>query len=88
MKTIATAPDRTEYTSENGIARWWIKDGAWHIATPDPNRDNRLFWTDDDYATREQAIRAIERNKAPQRDALEELEDANVASQTEKKRAR
>lgn len=53
---------RDEYSSPAGIVRFWTKDGAWHVARPNPlstNRDN-FFWTDESYRTRDEAIVALE----------------------------
>lgn len=53
---------RAEYRSAAGIVRFWTKDGAWHVARPNPlstNRDN-FFWTDESYRTRDEAIVALE----------------------------
>lgn len=68
--------NREDYISEKGIAEWWQKDGAWHIALPyEPTeQDRKLFpasypadsngpffrWTGTQYLTREDAIAAIE----------------------------
>lgn len=58
---------RADFESPNGIARWWAKDGAWHIALPAVNPDPQtglnnggFLWTADPYDTREEAIAAIE----------------------------
>jgi hypothetical protein len=58
---------RDDYKSERGIAAWWPKDGAWHIALPcaDPDpttglRTGGFRWTAKGYSTRESAINAIE----------------------------
>jgi hypothetical protein len=66
MKTSKLNRDRTEFRAANGIAAWWAKDGAWHIALPcpDPNPANGLRtggfqWTGTPYNTREEAIEAI-----------------------------
>ena len=50
--------DRSEYRSDTGIAAWWQKDGAWHIAIPEPGRDG-FYWTPQQFGTREQAIEAL-----------------------------
>ena len=51
-------PNRAEYRDANGSASWWSKDGAWHIALPEPGRDG-FFWTATQYATRADAVAAI-----------------------------
>lgn len=63
----AMAKARADFESPKGIARWWSKDGAWHIALPavDPDpktglRNGGFLWTADCYDTREGAIAAIE----------------------------
>lgn len=62
MKTL----DRSDYRSANGIASWWTKDGAWHIALPAPEIDPKtglrsggFLWTATGYNTREEAVAAI-----------------------------
>lgn len=60
-----TQLDRSEYKSEQGIARWWEKDGAWHIALPCPEvvdglRTGGFRWTATPYNRREDAVAAIE----------------------------
>ena len=57
---------RAEYRSAKGIARWWAKDGAWHIALPAPDPDpvtglsnGGFLYTDDNFDSRESAIAAI-----------------------------
>ena len=56
---------RSDYKSDKGIAAWWQKDGAWHIALPcaDPNPEGYATggfrWTETSYDTRSQAIAAI-----------------------------
>jgi hypothetical protein len=50
--------NRDDYTSEKGKAMWWSKDGAWHIALPEAGRVG-LFWTATQYASRDEAIKAI-----------------------------
>ena len=68
--------DRTEYRSKKGVAAWWQKDGAWHIALPykPTDRDRRNFpvsypegdngpffsWTGDQHENKVAAIKAIE----------------------------
>ncbi len=47
--------NREDYNCANGIAAWWIKDGAWHIAV-----EPKLIWSDVGYDTREEAIAALE----------------------------
>jgi hypothetical protein len=61
-KTAATGALRKDYKSDCGIAAWWQKDGAWHIALPATNRfgEPDMLWTPDQYNTREEAIDAIE----------------------------
>lgn len=51
--------NRDDYVSEKGQASWWQKDGAWHIAIPEQGRDG-MFWTAEQFGTREAAIAAIE----------------------------
>jgi len=50
--------DRTEYRSNEGVAAWWAKDGAWHIALPEQGR-NGFFWTAEQFTSKEAAIKAI-----------------------------
>lgn len=50
--------DRTDYISPAGIASWWAKDGAWHIAITKLGQEG-FYWTDDAYETRSDAIAAI-----------------------------
>jgi len=51
---------RLDYREKNGLATWWQKDGAWHVALPNPKKPgNTLFWTDKSFSTREQAIQYI-----------------------------
>ena len=57
---------RTDYHSPDGIASWWHKDGAWHIALPAPDPDPKtglktggFCWTEDRYPTKLDAIEAI-----------------------------
>ena len=59
--------DRTDYRSSKGIASWWQKDGAWHVALPMPDLDPEpglktggFLWTSDQYDTRDEAIDASE----------------------------
>jgi hypothetical protein len=62
MKTIP-ALDRSEFQNKNGLARWWSKDGAWHVARPIPNghiNPGNLLFTEESYATREEAVAALE----------------------------
>ena len=61
--TDAGKAPREDYKSEKGIAAWWQKDGAWHIALPGIDCFGKpgFLWTADQYATREAAIAAIER---------------------------
>jgi hypothetical protein len=54
-----TPPVREDYSSQSGLASWWQKDGAWHIAVAEEGRDG-LFWTADAFDTRDQAIAALE----------------------------
>lgn len=56
---IRTPPVREDYESPFGLASWWQKDGAWHIALPTPEG---LRWTADAYDTREQAIEALNKS--------------------------
>jgi hypothetical protein len=54
--------DRSEYRDENGIAAWWVKDGAWHVARPVQDghiNPGNLLWTAEAFDTREQAITAL-----------------------------
>lgn len=58
--------NRKEYRTDKGIANWWQKDGAWHIALPcpDPDMETGLKtggyrYTADSYNTREEAIQTI-----------------------------
>ncbi len=56
--------NRQDYQSEHGLARWWGKDGAWHIALPSraPQtglKTNVFRYTEDSYSTRDAAIAAI-----------------------------
>ena len=61
---MSTQPsDRTDYKCDAGIARWWAKDGAWHIAVHLSGREG-LFWTAAQYKTRDEAITAL-REVAP-----------------------
>lgn len=55
-----TKPNRDEYKTTKGIARWWSKDGLWHIALPNSENGN-YRWTLDEFNTREEAIAEIER---------------------------
>jgi len=68
--------DRDEYRSENGVAAWWQKDGAWHVALPftPTEQDRKQFsesypegddgpffrWTADQFRTKGDAIEYIE----------------------------
>ena len=52
--------DREDYRSENGLAAFWQKDGAWHIALPDQFKNGELYWTGVPYPSKEAAIKAIE----------------------------
>lgn len=65
MSTKTKAIDRTEYRSAKGIAAWWAKDGAWHIALPCPEivdglRTGGFRWTAAQFNDRDAAIAAIE----------------------------
>ena len=58
--------DRTEFRSPKGIASWWAKDGAWHIALPcadpDPStglRTGGFRWTAAGFSTRAAAVAEI-----------------------------
>jgi hypothetical protein len=58
--------NRENYRSEHGLALWWTKDGAWHIARPCPDPDPEsglktggFRYAEGSYATREEAISAI-----------------------------
>ncbi len=56
--------NRDDYRTENGIASWWQKDGAWHIGLPCPDpldglKTGGYRWTGDQYNSREEAIDAI-----------------------------
>ena len=64
-RTVASEV-RDDYKSPQGIASWWQKDGAWHIALPctDPDpktglRTGGYRWTTSQYDSRDNAIRAI-----------------------------
>lgn len=59
--------DRSDFEREYGVARWWAKDGAWHIAIPDDLACGDLRYTTDAYPTRNAAISAIHRAKARRR---------------------
>lgn len=59
---INTPPVREDYQSTFGLASWWEKDGAWHIAIPEKGMEG-FFWTADAYDTREQAIAALEKSR-------------------------
>ena len=48
-----------DYINDNGLARWWQKDGAWHIARPDPMRGTSQYWTDESFSSRDEAIAAL-----------------------------
>jgi len=49
--------DRESYRTDNALADWWAKDGAWHVALPDPAREGKgLFWTDKIFDSRQEAI--------------------------------
>jgi hypothetical protein len=70
MSTDTHTPtlDRADYNSPQGIASWWQKDGAWHIALPcadsDPKtglRTGGFRWTGEQFNFRQDAIAAIER---------------------------
>ena len=52
--------NREEYRSEKGVAAWWQKDGAWHIALPESGREG-FFWTDTEYPDRDSAVAAIDK---------------------------
>ena len=67
MITPPPAISRQNYESPRGIARWWAKDGLWHIARPcaDPDPISGLTtggyrYTSDEFSTRDDALRAIE----------------------------
>lgn len=51
--------DRSKYVSKKGVAAFWTKDGLWHIALPDPERGDSMYWTDKAFYTRDEAIAAI-----------------------------
>ena len=54
--------DRTDYHTPNGMAGWWCKDGAWHIATPEKSTVTgrmELLWQPGLYNSRESAIAAL-----------------------------
>ncbi len=51
-------PNRDDYECANGTARWWVKDGAWHIAVA-TERPGIFVWTAEQYKTREEAIAAL-----------------------------
>lgn len=75
---MSMKPNREDYAGPNGLASWWKKDGAWHIALPTPDG---LRWTADQYNTREQAIAALTlidasaTNPAEYRDLVTALEE-------------
>lgn len=54
--------DRSDYRNENGLAAWWSKDGAWHVARWE--QDGAERWTHEAYDTREQAIAALAKEAA------------------------
>jgi len=51
-----TEIDRSEFRNENGLARWWQKDGAWHVAR---HTGDQLLWTNESYRTRDEAVAAL-----------------------------
>jgi len=67
--------ERRDYKSESGIARYWTKDGMWHIARlhtptaedrqkypasyPEGSKGAYFKWTNEQYATRDEAIAAL-----------------------------
>lgn len=55
---IRTLPKREDYRAANGLASWWEKDGAWHIAYPEVP-GGPLLWTANAYDTRDEAIAAL-----------------------------
>ena len=70
-KSVRPTLDRSDYRSPKGLASWWSKDGAWHIALPaiDPDpvtglRNGGFLWTGYPYPTRDAAIAAIEKSLA------------------------
>lgn len=58
---MRTAADevRCDFRNENGVAAWWEKDGAWHVARP--TGDGSVLWTDEIYRSRVEAISALVR---------------------------
>ena len=55
--------NREDYRTDCAIASWWQKDGAWHVALPDPKREGQgLFWTDRCFDTKQEAIDYIKSN--------------------------
>ena len=51
--------DRRDIITPEAHVVWWNKDGAWHVARPDPSRGPDMYWTDEVYSTREAAERAL-----------------------------
>lgn len=59
--------NREDFQNANGMARWWNKDGAWHIARPAPDpdpetglRNGGFLWTGESFSTREEAVAALQ----------------------------
>lgn len=68
MSTTEKTTDRNDFTSPRGIARWWSKDGAWHIARPCPDPDpatglktGGFRYDHSAYDSRDEAILALEK---------------------------
>ena len=61
--------DREEYRNSNGVAAWWQKDGAWHVARPrefngsdieTAGGEKGFFWTDESYNSKIEAVEALQ----------------------------
>lgn len=68
ITNAAREAGREDFRSNRGIARWWSKDGAWHVSLPcaefvDGLKTGGFRYIAADYRTREEAIEAIK--KAP-----------------------
>ena len=51
--------DKRDIITPEAHAVFWTKDGAWHVARPDPSRGQGMFWTYEAYSTREEAAEAL-----------------------------